>query len=320
MLHSTHHELLAQVASLYYEQNLTQTDIADRLGLSRVKVYRLLTEAREAGVVRIQIDWPIQRDSDLEAYLRSYFGLPEPLVLKTGLTDPAGTLAQLGQLAATLFETHLTNARAVALCPGRSTHAVVHTLKPNIAANIRVLQAIGNMPDALLEYDAAALARGLAQKLGGDVVYLSSPLVADTVESAAVLRTQRDIARALDAARQADLALVGIGDLDPVSSGFVRTGLLSTTELEALRCDGAAGDIAWRIFDQAGHLHPCDFNQRVIGLSLDDLTGIPIVMAVAAGIHKADAIRAALQSGALHTLVTDDRTAAMVVRGAAGDK
>jgi len=100
----------------------------------------------------------------------------------------------------------------------------------------------------------------------------------------------------------------------------VRTGLLSATELEALRTDGAAGDIAWRIFDQAGHLHPCDFNQRVIGLSLDDLTGIPIVMAVAAGIHKADAIRAALQSGALHTLVTDDRTAAMVVRGAAGDK
>ncbi len=315
MLDSTHHELLAQVASLYYEQNLTQTDIADRLGLSRVKVYRLLTEAREAGVVRIQIEWPIQRDSDLEARLRERFSLPEALVLKTGLTDPAGTLAQLGQLAATLLETHLTDAQTIALCPGRSTHAVVHALKPNIAANIRVVQAIGNMPDALLEYDAAALARGLAQKLGGEVVYLSSPLVADTMESAGVLRTQRDIARALDAARHADLALVGVGDLDPVSSGFVRTGLLSAAELDALRADGATGDIAWRIFDGAGRLHPCDFNQRVIGLSLADLTGIARVVAVAAGIHKADAIRAALRSGALHALATDDRTAAAVLRG-----
>ena len=315
MLDSTHHELLAQVASLYYEQNLTQTDIADRLGLSRVKVYRLLTEAREAGVVRIQIEWPIQRDSDLEARLRERFSLPEALVLKTGLTDPAGTLAQLGQLAATLLETHLTDAQTIALCPGRSTHAVVHALKPNIAANIRVVQAIGNMPDALLEYDAAALARGLAQKLGGEVVYLSSPLVADTMESAGVLRTQRDIARALDAARHADLALVGVGDLDPVSSGFVRTGLLSAAELDALRADGATGDIAWRIFDGAGRLHLCDFNQRVIGLSLADLTGIARVVAVAAGIHKADAIRAALRSGALHALATDDRTAAAVLRG-----
>lgn len=314
MLDPAHHELLAQVASLYYEQNLTQTDIADRLGLSRVKVYRLLTEAREAGVVRIQIDWPIQRDTDMEARLREQFALPEALVLKTGLTDPAGTLAQLGQAVAALLETHLATAQTIALCPGRSTHTVVHALKPNIGANIRVVQAIGNMPDALLEYDAAALARGLAQKLGGEVVYLSSPLVADTVDSARVLRTQRDIDRALEAARRADVALVGIGDLDPVSSGFVRTGLLSAAELDSLRRDGATGDIAWRIFDHAGRQHPCDFNQRVIGLSLDDLAGIPAVIAVAAGARKAIAIRAALQSGALHTLATDDRTAAGVLR------
>jgi deoxyribonucleoside regulator len=312
MLDPTHHELLAQVAALYYEQNLTQTDIADRLGLSRVKVYRLLTEAREVGVVRIQIDWPIQRDSDLEARLRERFRLPEALVLKTGLTDPAGTLAQLGQLAATLLDSRLTANQTLALCPGRSTHAVVHALKPNIAASIRVVQAIGNMPDALVEYDAAALARGLAQKLGGEVVYLSSPLVGDTVDSAGVLRSQRDIARALESARRADLALVGIGDLDPVSSGFVRTGLLSAAELDSLRQHGAAGDIAWRIFDRDGRLHPCDFNQRVIGLSLDDLTGIPAVIAVAAGTRKADAIRAALQSGAIHALATDDRTAAAI--------
>jgi DNA-binding transcriptional regulator LsrR (DeoR family) len=313
MLDPAHHELLAQVAALYFEQNLTQTQIADRLGLSRVKVYRLLTEARDAGVVRIEIDWPIQRDAELEGRLRERFSLPEALVLKTGLTDPAGTLAQLGQLTATLLDARLVPGSTLALCPGRSTHAVVQAIKPNIAANVRVVQAIGNMPDALLEYDAAALARGLAQKLGGDVVYLSSPLVADTVEAAGVLRAQRDIARALEAARRADLALVGIGDLDPQRSGFVRTGLLRAEELATLREDGAAGDIAWRIFDRGGQQHGCDFNQRVIGLSLDDLAGIRAVIAVAAGARKAGAIRAALHAGALHALATDDRTAAGIL-------
>ena len=75
MIDAAHHELLAKVAAMYYQQELTQNQIADALGLSRVKVYRLLKEARETQIVRILIDWPIKRAHEIEAQLAERFGL-----------------------------------------------------------------------------------------------------------------------------------------------------------------------------------------------------------------------------------------------------
>ena len=67
MMDLNHHELLAKVAAMYYEQEMTQNEIAASLDLSRVKIYRLLKEARESQIVRILIDWPSKRAIDLES-------------------------------------------------------------------------------------------------------------------------------------------------------------------------------------------------------------------------------------------------------------
>ena len=66
MVDDAQHDLLAEVASLYYELDLGQSEIGKRLGLSRVKVYRLLKKAREVQIVQITINWPIERDGSLE--------------------------------------------------------------------------------------------------------------------------------------------------------------------------------------------------------------------------------------------------------------
>src|SRR5262245_25357600 len=101
------HELLATVASMYYEQDMTQNAIAEALGLSRVKVYRLLKEAKEERVVQIGIDWPIKRDMRLEERLRSIFGLKDALVLKASASNQAQALQRLGQLGARYLEQYL---------------------------------------------------------------------------------------------------------------------------------------------------------------------------------------------------------------------
>ncbi len=90
---------------------------------------------------------------------------------------------------------------------------------------------MGSMPFAMRELDSGALARRLAQKLGGEVLDLSAPAVADSPADAEVLRNQRDIRRALDLARNADVALLGVGNLNPAQSGFVKGGFLSAEEL-----------------------------------------------------------------------------------------
>ena len=83
MLDTAHQELLARVSAMYYEQEMTQNQIASTLELSRVKIYRLLKEARESQIVRILIDWPIKRAAGLEARLTKQFGLDRALVLQT---------------------------------------------------------------------------------------------------------------------------------------------------------------------------------------------------------------------------------------------
>jgi DNA-binding transcriptional regulator LsrR (DeoR family) len=172
---------------------------------------------------------------------------------------------------------------------------------------------MGSMPFALRELDSGALARKLAQKLGGEVLDLSAPAVADSPADAEVLRTQRDIRRALDLARAADVALVGIGSLDPQQSGFVSGGFLAAGDLQAMAAQGAVGDMGGHIFTRAGCLYDRQYDDRLIGLSLDDFKRIPQTIAVAAGSDKIQAILGALHTKAITTLVTDDRTAAAVL-------
>jgi deoxyribonucleoside regulator len=311
--HETH-ELLARVASMYYEHDMTQNEIADELGLSRVKIYRLLRESRAQNIVQITIDWPIKRDEDLEIALQDNFGLMDARVLRSTLDQAVPTLRQLGHLAARYLEALLQHVSTMSICLGRSTYEVISAIRPDLQANVQIVQAIGSMPYSAEEYDSSVLARQLAQKLGGQVRYLTSPLMADSVQAADVIRSQRNIQQTLVTAGTADIALLGIGNLDLQTSGFVREGFMSAAELSALIDDGAIGDMAWRIFTEHGDLYPCEFNDRVIGITLDDLRQIQHTIAVASGADKVPAIVGALRTGAIKVLCTDDKTARGVLQ------
>jgi deoxyribonucleoside regulator len=314
MLESSQHDLLAQVASMYYEQDMTQTEIGAQLGLSRVKVYRLLKRARAERVVQISINWPIERDPELEKQLVQAFRLKEALVLKTLSLHRPPALQPLGQLAAHYLERVLTDGSTMAVCLGRSTYETINAISPDFQARVRVAQAMGSMPFSMQEVDSATLARHLAQKLDGEVLYLSSPLMADSVEAAEVLRRQREINRVLMAARGADVALLGIGNLDPATSGFIKAGFVTPAELAGLVAGGAVGDVAGQIYTLEGKLHPCDYNQRVIGITLAELRQISTTLAVAMGPAKAKAILGGLRTGAVNVLCTDDQAAREVLR------
>ncbi len=311
---SKHHFLLAQVALMYYEQELTQSEIGKALGLSRVKIYRLLKEAKENRVVQIKISWPIERHPLLEKSLKDCFQLQEAFVLKTtAATDNPLLLSWLGQLGAHFIEHILKDGMTLAICMGRSTYETIRAIGDDLQAHVRVAQATGSIPFTTLELDSAALARRLAEKLGGEVNYLSSPLIADSIEAAEILRKQKDIQFTLQAASDADVALVGIGNLDPQISSFAKTGFMSAEVLANLTAQGAVGDMAGRIITAAGEEHPTEYNQRIIGISLDDLRKIPMVIAVAAGPEKARSILGALRTRAINVLCIDDVAAQKIL-------
>jgi DNA-binding transcriptional regulator LsrR (DeoR family) len=313
MIDNNQHELLAQVASMYYDREMTQHEIAAQLGLSRVKVYRLLKQAKAEQVVQVTVNWPIQRDNPLENALKQTFQLKDALVLNATAQHSDLVLSRLGQLGARYLEHILSDGATMAVCLGRSTYEVIQAIRPGFQAKVQVAQAMGSMPFAMQELDSAALARQLAHKLGGEVLYLSAPLMADNLEAAVVLRRQRDIERTLAAARAADIVLLGIGNLDPATSGFAVGGFMTPAELTSLTAAGGVGDMAGQIYRLTGKLHSCSYNQRLIGLTLEELQRIPITIAVAAGEAKAKAVLGGLRTGAINVLCTDQQTAGAVL-------
>ncbi len=314
MLNFAEHELLAQVAAMYYVEELTQDAIALQLGLSRIKIYRLLKQARAEQVIQFTVNWPVQRTPDVELQLCRSFGLREAFVLKPSSSDRTHVLARVGQLGARFLEQTLRDGMTLTVCLGRSTFEVIHAVRPGFQGRVSVVQAVGSMALATPGLDSASLTRELAAKLGGAAQYLAAPMVVDSIGAAEMLRSQREVQRPLELARQADVALVGVGNLDPATSEFAKAGYLSADELTRIRQAGGVGDISGQIFTADGAAYTGGFNERVIGLRLEDLRTIPTVISIAVGAAKVQAILGALRTGVLDVFCTDLETAAALLQ------
>jgi len=311
---STYRDMLADVADMYYLQDKTQSEIAEKLGLSRVKIYRLLKEARDAGVVEILIHRSRARNERLERELCERFNLSDALVLDTGGLEQAEVWRGIGEITARYIERQLKDNSTIAVCLGRTTYEVVHAIRPGLRVNVRIAQALGSIPFATQEVDSGTLARQLASKLGGEVLYLPSPMIADSAEAAGVLRRQPAIERTMAAARAADIALLGIGNLDPAHSPLIAAAAQGAERRAEIFADGAVGDIVGQIFTEDGRLHQHELTDRIIGLNLEELRRIPTVIAVALGVAKATAILGALRTGVVNVLGTDDAAASEILR------
>jgi deoxyribonucleoside regulator len=310
-------ELLANVATLYYYHDLSQQEIADQVAVSRSNVSRLLKEARDRGIVEIYIRHPLQRDAALEARLVEQFGLREAGICRTVAGSEQATLSRLANLAVRLLETHLENAKVLAISWGTTIHAIAHSFMPRRHYDIEVVQMMGGVSPTDPAIDGPALAERLSRSLNGRYRYLHAPLIVDSAETAQALFAQRNIAETLKIAAQADVALVGIGALVPGTSSLLRAGYLSKTEFEQITAAGAVGDICAHHFDLQGRLCAHKYDERLIAVKLEEIAAIPLVIGAAFGLLKVQAILGALRGGYLDVLVTDSLTAEAVLNLAA---
>lgn len=306
--------LLAEVASLYYEQNLSQAEIAERLGLSRSNVSRLLAEARQEGIVEITIHYPWQGRPDLERRLVERFRLKDARVLQTGSYGYTQMVQGLGVLAARYLESHLRDRMVLGISWSTGVYQVVNALRAARRLGVTVVQLTGAVGSVSPVLDGPDLARWLAQTLGGQYRYLHAPLLVESAEVRQALEQERAIRETLDLARRADIALVGIGSIQPALSTLLQTGLVDEDGLAAIAAMGAVGDICTYHYDIYGRIVPLELHQRIIGIDLVSLSRIPLVIGVAGGREKAEAILGALRGGYINCLVTDEVAAHEVLR------
>lgn len=306
-------ERLAEIASWYYEEGLDQAAIARRLGCSRSMVSRYLKEARDRGLVEIRIRHPLKTDPHLANALQRAFSLKEALVLAHPPSDSRGLLRRLGELGARVLRQRLRPGIRIGVSWGTAVYEVVRAMPETPVPDAQVVQIIGALGTGDPMIDGPELARWLAEKLEAPVRHLHAPLLVESEAVAQALRQERAIAETLAMARKVHLALIGIGSVDPALSSLRRAGYLTEAELEALRAAGAVGDVLARVLDAEGRPLDLPFNRRVVGLEPEALRRIPTVIAVAGGLAKAPAIRAALRGGYVDVLVTDAAAAAAVL-------
>jgi deoxyribonucleoside regulator len=308
-------EFLAQVASWYYEEGVDQETIAQRIGRSRSMVSRLLEKARQAGLVEVNVHYPLRTEPALEQELCSTFGLAEALVLAQPPADYRLLLRRLGELGARALEARLHDDMVIGVGWGTGVHAVVQVMPELPLRKITVVQLIGAIGHGDPLIDGNELARWLAQKLGGSYRYLPAPVLVETEEVAQTLLRNRSIAETVEVALSAEVVLTGIGTVAPGLSGLLRAGYLSESDLAEFARLGIVGDILGFQIDAEGRSADVSHNRRVIGLpSIECLRGIPHVIAVSGSRAKARPILAALRGRYCNVLITDAEAAATVLQ------
>lgn len=302
--------LMAKVARMYYIQDLNQQAITEKLQLHQSTISRILKKARALNLIRFSVVTPPGTFAELEDELSSRFNLQDTVVVDSP-AEGEGMVRDLGTALAYFLETTLKPGRIIGISSwSRSLFAMVDALHPgDYCADGKVVQILGGVGNAGAEFQAIHLAQRLAGSIGAKPVLLQSPAIVGSPEAHRILSKDPAVQEAASFFEKLDIALVGIGSLEPSKMLAASGNILSKAERLELQRLGAVGDICFRYFDADGKPVKSSLMKRVIGIDLPDLRACKRVVGVAGGAQKVEAILGALRGNLIDVLITDQRTA-----------
>ncbi|HSV74651.1 MAG TPA: sugar-binding transcriptional regulator [Chthonomonadales bacterium] len=295
-------ELMSRAAVLYYLEDVTQAEVATHLGLSRVKVGRLLKRARAEGIVEIRVHAPPAITERLEQEVARRFGLRHALLAADhGDADVQRDLVaqRVADLLIHILRDHMT----VAVGMGRNVSAVAGAIRDAPARRCAFVPAIGGSPAVARSVDPADICRRLAERFSGDALALFAPAYAETPQVREAFLLHEDVRSALERAASADIAVVGVGDAED-GSAVVRMGCFSQHDMQRMRRSGAVGDILGFFFGLDGNPVAEGMADRVISVGAEAMSRIGCTVAVVSEAGKARAILGALRTGVVDVLAT----------------
>jgi len=307
--------LVTKIARLYHEQGLRQPEIAERLHISQSRVSRLLKEAVSLGIVRTVVIPPAGVFPKLEDEVRDRYGLTDVVVVDPGTSDEWALLTSLGAAGAAYLETTLTGAEQVGISSWSSTLlSTVDAMAPRTVRTAdRVVQLIGGVGNAAVQVKATRLADRLARVTGAQPLYLPAPGIVATETARVALLQDPFIADVAAAWTGLTIAVVGIGSLQPSPLLADSGNTVAESDMSLLRAAGAVGDVCLRFFDEDGTIVDTGLDERVLGISTEELRAVPRRIGIAGGERKFAAIRAAVRGGWVNVLITDAATAQKLV-------
>lgn len=303
---------LARVAWAYYVEGMTQEKVAEKLGVTRLRVNKSLGEARRRGLVRITFNTAFAACAELEEALCERYGLKQAYVAPTP-SDPNEVQmivgAALGSLLSELFAKP--DVKLFGMSWGGTLNVATRFVAAAKRPDLEVISVMGGLTRGS-DLNSFEITTRLAGILGAQHSYFTAPLYGGSAATRDTIM-QLDVFReVLEKIRSVDAMAMAAGDLSRRSL-LMRDGLPSDTTMEELIEAGGVGDVLGTVIDAKGRPLNHPINERVIGIGLQDLAHIPNVVLAAGGAHKVPVIRAVLGLDVIDTCVTDEATASALL-------
>ncbi len=310
--------LRLRAAWLYYNQGMTQKDVAEKLGISRSTVIRLLDEAMKRSDVQIWINEGIEDFVALSIDLEKAYGLDEAVIIPTG-SDKVGDIAKgvglaLGQFLSEVVPDNAT----IGVGWGRTMTASLSSFRPPRRENCKVVSLLGGIV-AVHQTNPLDYTWRLASALGAECYMFLAPLLVDSIETKRALIEKCGLSTLYALAENLDLAIVSCGDIGPHSTSLSE-GFISKQTLDELVAAGCVCDTMFNFIDAEGRSVDHPINNHAMSIDLDTLKKAKHIVLASGGAHRATAIRATIKRIGCNTLITDEAAARALMELATAGK
>ena len=304
-------QLLVRIAFACEIQGLTQAQAADVFGVTRLRVNKALSEARDRGIVRVSINSPLGACVELEQELVRRFDLSSATVAPVC----GGTFSHQGILGAALGQVlrHLLSQQAVHLFGmswGNTLNMATRYMEPLNRPDLEIISVMGGLTKGS-DVNSYEITTRLADLCNASHSYFTAPVYAASVKSRNIRREQKEFRGSIDKILNADGLALAAGDMG--NSLILADGLPEDITTEDLIEAGAVGDIIGYFLDADGAPIDHEINSRVLGIRLEDLNTLPNVILGAGGLYKLPIILAILRRGCVDHLVTDEDAAQALI-------
>ena len=300
-------KLISKVAQLYYLENYMQKDIAKKMSISRVAVSRILSKAKKLKLVEIKINNLKDSFQDLELVIEKKFKLKECVVVSS-FENEKNTFLDLAKYLSETLDRIVKPQDYIGVSWGYSLGIISENIEIRQKSNIKVVPIIGSLGVIEEGINSNVIAKNFAQGFGGVSYLINSPAVLESIEAKSVMENEENNKRIFELSKNLDVAIVGASDLGPKSS-LHKFSNYKSEDFKYLTNLGVEGVVNLSSIDKNGNVLPNIVDKRTIALSFDKLRKVKNVILIAVGERKKKVIEAALKSGIVSILMTDEITA-----------
>lgn len=298
--------LRARAVWLYHVEGITQNDIAQQLGISRVMVVRLLADARRRNEVRVTVSAPLAELTELERRIETSFGINRVIVAP--FVDPEGDPVRVIAAAAGAFISGLmASGMTVGVGWGRTLYNSLPFISGETLEDFRVVSLLGGIA-AARRFNPAEFAWQFAELFQGEGFLIPAPAVVDSPETKHALLERCGLAAIFEMASKLDVALLSVGGISTLTTSY-RTGYITEADRRSLIDAGAVGDVLYNFISEDGKPVRHEVNDRVISADIGIIRRCPERVLISGGKDKRIAIKAAMRTLLPTTFVTDEQTA-----------